>query len=809
MILRLLLTSLPSRLLVLSGLTLLVPQLSAQAPAPAPADRDDEAVVQLSPFQVAADASRGYVTTSALSASRVAIPITELNSSVIVINEKLIEDTMAVSMRDTLNIVSGVTHGNTGTGSQEQNSLSMRGYVLSNAQRDGVTDVLMGISGGFDYSLIERIEVIKGPAGVLYGTHSPGGIINLISKRPLSKPRTKINASYGSYSSYRFDVDHSNNIGPDGRLGYRVVAAHANTDGPNGYPFEPKGGLVALNPSVSYRTKNGWEFWLWGVYLRDNMNRTMPTVHGYATTTTINPRTNAPATGRPLLSILDNSNVIKNDSKVDTDSYEAGVTKSLSFGSDFSVDFRALARKYDQSDVRDRIRGNAGVAGITADEYWDANGTRLAVDSRFLQYDVAATQVAGISRPVIRFDDRRFEREGENFAVDLNFNFKIGPTKHKLLTYYTLDDSSETDFNVVHDIRVVSVLQSIGVPIVNGVARLPIWPTRTVSITRDQARQLADLRVSNNTVTTDGTNKSYGAIERLSFWDDRAFLIGGVRQTNLDVDTTSVTATGVVTRTPTTTKNRTRTYGALVKAYKGDDGELALFYNDNETFTPVFTIDRRVNLSAGNPNPNFLQRFPDRTAATSEFGVKLDLLKSKVVATASWFDTEETNVLIAGVDTTGVIAGVVNGSFSVPSGMRTTKGWEVDVNVAPAPGWEFIASYGKVNPRLENGQLAQGVPQDTASLTGRYEFLDGKLKNASVMWMWTKWGDWSLGSRTFWVIDGGDMHTAIFGYNWKNWTVRLRVENVFDKRSPLPSDFETAIGVTRDRNYRLGISYTY
>jgi iron complex outermembrane receptor protein len=257
------------------------------------------------------------------------------------------------------------------------------------------------------------------------------------------------------------------------------------------------------------------------------------------------------------------------------------------------------------------------------------------------------------------------------------------------------------------------------------------------------------------------------------------------------------------------TKKDTRTFGALVKAYKGEQGEVSVFYNDNETFTPVFTIDRRVNLSAGTSNPNFLQRFPDRTATTSEFGVKVDLLQSKVVATASVFDTQESNVLIAGVDTTGVITGVVNGSFSVPSGERTTKGWEVDLNVAPAPGWEFIASYGKIDPKLENGQFAQGVPLDTASLTGRYEFSKGVLRNASVMWMWTNWGDWTLGSRTFWRIDGGDSHTAVLGYRWKRWNARLRIENVFDTVRALPSDFETAVGITRGRNYRFGVSYEY
>lgn len=782
--------------------------LAQSSPASVAAPESKE-IVTLSPFEVSAAANRGYVTTSALSASRVAVPITELNSSLIVINERLIEDTMAVSMRDTFNLVSGVTHGNTGTGSQTQNSLSMRGYVLSGAQRDGVSDVLMGISGGFDYSLVERVEIVKGPSGVLYGTHSPGGIVNLISKRPLAQPRTKISASYGSFSSYRAEIDHSGLAGPDGKLGYRISVANADTDGPNGYSFEPKGGLVAINPSLSYRTDNGWQFWLWGVYSRDNMNRTMPTVHAFPTTTTLNPLNNVPATGRPLLSVQSNSNVIKNASKVDTDSYEAGLTKSFELGHEASLDVRLLARQFEQTDVRDRVRGNAGVSGITADELLDRNGNRLGVDVRFLQYDVAAAQLAAMTRPVIRFDDRRLETEGNNYAADFNFNFKLGPTSHKLLAYYSLDDSSITDISIFRDIRSQATLATLGVPVVGGVARLPLWPNRPLSVDRATVRQLADVTTVNNTVTTDGTTTAYGTVERLSFWEDRIFLIGGFRKTELDIDTTSVTATGVRTTTNAVTKKDTNTYGALVKAYKGEQGEVSLFYNNNETFTPVFTIDRRINLSAGNPNPGFLQRFPDRTASTSEFGVKVDLFSSKFVATASWFDGEEDNVLIPGVDTTGVITGTINGSFAVPSGLRTTKGWEVDANYAPARGWEFIASYGKVNPRLENGQKAQGVPDSTASLSGRYEFSDGPLKNASVMWMWTHWGDWQLGSRTFWMIPGGDQHVAVLGYRWKNWTARLRIENVFDKTEPLPSDFETAIGITTRRNYRLGLTYVF
>src|SRR4051812_48554786 len=71
--------------------------------------KTDETPVQLSAFEVAADAAQGYATTSATSASRLAVPITELSTSVIVINEKLIADLVAVDPEDTLNLIGGVS----------------------------------------------------------------------------------------------------------------------------------------------------------------------------------------------------------------------------------------------------------------------------------------------------------------------------------------------------------------------------------------------------------------------------------------------------------------------------------------------------------------------------------------------------------------------------------------------------------------------------------------------------------------------------------------------------------------------------
>lgn len=764
------------------------------APAGAPAANTTTGdVVELSAFEVSSTANRGYVTTSSLTASRIAVPITELPSTVIVINEKLIHDTVAVDMRDTFNFISGVNHGNQGTASQEQNAISLRGYTVSSSQRDGVTDRMITAQGGFDYSYIESIEVVKGPSGVLYGSHTPGGVINFISKRPLLKQRTKLSAMIGSYNAYRFDGDHSGFIDQGRQWGYRIAGARADTDGPIDFPGEPSGGFRSINPSISFRSKNGLYLWAWTAFVRDRMKRLMLTAHAYQT---------GPTTGRVLFSEAERShgnNIFRNFTEVNTDNYELGASKTLTLGP-VAADVRLLGRRYKLDASGDRTRA----VGTAVDLFLDAEGNVLGTDSRTTSYDVVASRLASIARQQIRFDNAFNLQDGDVYTADVNFKFDLGPTRHRLLTYYSYDKSDSSSANNAYTINATPKLVALGAQLVGTQTRLQVWPTPApamLSLSRETIVTQADTRALDTNIS-DNTLTGYGAIERMSFLKNRVFLVAGVRNDKLETLSTTFVNSVAQPRVMRNDQSTTRSYGALVKAYEGEKGVASLYYNDNTTFVPVFTRDTRLGPTLG-------QRFPNRNAGTMEYGVKLDLMESRLVTTLSIFDTTEDNVLVQFNDQTGEITGIPVNSYSAPVGSRRTKGWDIDVNFAPIPGWEFMVAYAKIDSTLDSGRPAQEQPKSTFSAVARHEFQKGPVKGASVMWTYNYWGGSILGSRTNWWLPSGDTHTVILGYRWKNWDARLRIENVVDKLSALPTTFETGVGVTRPRNYRLGLTYTF
>jgi iron complex outermembrane receptor protein len=164
-----------------------------------------------------------YRVPEASGATRTDTPIRDIPQSVQVIPRQVLKDQQVTRLTDAIRNVSGIVEGDTFAGTVD--NFNIRGFDFNSTFRDGFRepgDTLRELAN------IEQIEVIKGPASVLYGNAEPGGIINLVTKRPLSTPYYSADFSVGNFSYYRPSIDISGPLNPDKSLLYRLNVAYEN-----------------------------------------------------------------------------------------------------------------------------------------------------------------------------------------------------------------------------------------------------------------------------------------------------------------------------------------------------------------------------------------------------------------------------------------------------------------------------------------------------------------------------------------------------------------------------------------------------
>jgi len=189
---------------------------------PAPTAAREEAIV-LSPFSVSATTTGRYQATEATSGSRVRISLFDSTQSVSVVTRELIEDIGAGRALDAAKFVSGVTE------STIPNSLertTTRGFQSDGATIDGFNYISFG---NVDPSIIERIEVVKGPSAILAPQGVPGGTINLVSKKPRFTDSGSATAQIGSYDANRAELD-VNRVLVAGKAAFRVVGGFERSE---------------------------------------------------------------------------------------------------------------------------------------------------------------------------------------------------------------------------------------------------------------------------------------------------------------------------------------------------------------------------------------------------------------------------------------------------------------------------------------------------------------------------------------------------------------------------------------------------
>ncbi|WP_425326889.1 TonB-dependent siderophore receptor [Pseudomonas sediminis] len=175
----------------------------------------------------------GYVAKRNMSATKTDTPITETPQSLSVVTSDEIRDRQSETLGQALSYTPGLTSSSTAF-NRNADRFRIRGFEVESGTGGSLRDGLRLQNNSYDgiqepYGL-ERVEVIRGAASVLYGQLSPGGMINGVSKRPTETPFHELNMQVGSHDRKQLSADFSGPLAGSDTLSYRLTLLSRDSD---------------------------------------------------------------------------------------------------------------------------------------------------------------------------------------------------------------------------------------------------------------------------------------------------------------------------------------------------------------------------------------------------------------------------------------------------------------------------------------------------------------------------------------------------------------------------------------------------
>jgi iron complex outermembrane recepter protein len=463
----------------LAGICLAVAPFAQGAVAPAPAApapnvtsaasagtsaNNSSAVVELSPFEVSSTTDRGYIATRASGATKTNTPMIELPHSIQVLNSEFITDTNSQTVFQAARYVSNVSGGN----QRGDDALLIRGFAVSRL-RNGQPYAQNNAFTFDEMAAFERVEIIKGASAVLYGTSAPGGLVNLVDKRPLPRRQTSLSLTAGSYDFYKGTIDTTGPIGKFGdvSVNYRAIAAYEDSQSWRSFASRER---AYVNGALEFQLGKSTNLVSRVEYQADDLLDSYGKPYIWFSTANVGTLLNVP------------------------DEFYRG---------DPTVDDKRVARFIWDSTLQHYFNDN-----------WSARGSLVYGDA----YSERSEVFISAQGPVLNLFPRFLQhipRDEQQWVGEINVlgKFKLGPSNHQVLAGVYFQDQEINDSNLRYNVT-PSVIDIYAPVYGNTVIGSEVLTTRRVAYTSSEWL-------------------SYFIQDQFGFWDDKLQFIVGVRKDDL------------------------------------------------------------------------------------------------------------------------------------------------------------------------------------------------------------------------------------------------------------------------------------
>lgn len=190
-------------------------------------------------------------------------PLIETPQSITIIDGEELTRRNALSINQAMGYVAGVAANQRGGMVTRYDQLILRGFA------PGVfLDGMRLLAGPYsmpqiDFNRVDHIDVVKGPASVLYGNSTPGGLVNLTSRLPEEEASGRVEGQIGNFAYLRAVADINQPLTADGRLLARVVGGWQKADGFTDGTFSER---YHVSPMVTFAPDEATRFTLVAAY---------------------------------------------------------------------------------------------------------------------------------------------------------------------------------------------------------------------------------------------------------------------------------------------------------------------------------------------------------------------------------------------------------------------------------------------------------------------------------------------------------------------------------------------------------------